>query len=124
MMQPCLEDWRTSIQQAGYDPDTLEILSADNDSSDFNNHSYLVQLPHPGSSWGSYSLALLRRDTSAAGFTKRADTSCFDLAPPAIEIDTPACWDALLDGTESLADTLKPVEVTGQLEATIRSMLA
>ena len=122
-MQPFLEDWRSLIQQAGHDPDSLEILSADNGSSDFNNHTYLVQLPRPGS-WGSYSLALLHRDRNATAFIERADPTCFDLAPPTIEIDTPACWDSLLDGAESLHDTLKPVEITGQLEATIRSMLA
>ena len=123
MMQPYLEDWRHLIQQAGHDPDTLEILNADNGSSDFNNHTYLVRLPRPGS-WGSYSLALLHRDGNAAEFTERPDPTCFDLAPPAIEIDTPTCWDALLDDAENLHDTLKPVEITGQLEATIRSMLA
>lgn len=123
MMQPYLEDWRHLIQQAGHDPDTLEILNADNGSSDFNNHTYLVRLPRPGN-WGSYSLALLHRDRNAAEFTERADPTCFDLAPPAIEIDTPACWDALLDDAENLHDTLKPVEITGPLETTIRSMLA
>ena len=123
MMQPWLEDWRSLIQQAGHDPDALELLSADNGSSDFNNHCYLVRLPCPGN-WGSYSLALLHRDRDATAFTERANPTCFDLAPPAIEIDTPACWDALLDGAENLHNTVRPVEITGRLEATIRSMLA
>ena len=123
MTQPYLEDWRSLIQQAGHDPDTLEILNADNGSSDFNNHCYLVRVTRPNSS-GSWNLALLYRNMEEPKFVERADHTCFDLAPPAIEIDTPACWDALLNGAESLHDTLKPVEITGPLETTIRSMLA
>ena len=121
MMTPCLEDWRALLQQAGHDPDSLKVITASNSSSNFNDHRYLVEVePHHGD--GSWNVALLYRDMDAPAFNERADPTGFDIAPPAIEIDTPACWDALLENVESLHDTLKPVEIAGPLEDTIRSM--
>lgn len=120
-MQPYLEDWRVLLQQAGHDPDSLKIITANNSSSNFNNHTYLVEIERRRGD-GSWDLALLYRDMDARAFSERADPSSFDIAPPAIEIDTPACWDTLLEATESLHDTLKPVKIDGPLEDTIRSM--
>ena len=81
-MQPYLEDWRVLLQQAGHDPDSLKIITANNSSSNFNNHTYLVEIERRRDD-GSWDLALLYRDMDAPAFSQRADPSSFDIAPPA-----------------------------------------
>ena len=77
-MQHMKETIRSVLAAHGIERNFL-VLLADNASSNFNEHSYLVEWP------GALGGALIYRDENAWRAATGDDASCFDLWPWAVE---------------------------------------